>query len=396
MKYRKNILLDHFHTFFRNFNVTQGIWLVYLYSRGFSIFEIALFEGIFHLTSLLFEIPTGAIADIFGRKTSRIIGIFSYFLYIAILLNSTNFYMVGLSFVFCGLSYVFESGAAEAIVYDSMLQTEEEHKFIKFLGTKEAIFQITGFIALMVSGVIANQNYDYNFYLTGVFFVLALISILNMKEVPIDRKKEKLSMKEQIKNQFYISSKTAIKNKEVFFLIVIGALMTAPTTTIFFYLQNYFDLNNVPIYIFTLYLGLHSGGSALGGIFADKLEKKFGMKMILHYIPLLISVMFWLILIDEIIVIPFIILGVLDSIFYVVLSDYINRRVSSEERATVLSFFGMFFSVVMIVVFTVIGLVIDRINFDIAFVILAIIVTVFYIALQFVIKRNNNVQEDKS
>ena len=393
MKYKKNILLDYMHTLFRSLNVTQGIWLIYLFNRGFSYFEIALFEGVFHITSLLFEIPTGVIADVLGRKTSRILGILSYFVYIAIILNSQSFGMIALGFVFCGLSYVFESGAAEAIVYDSLIEMNQEDKYMEVNGVKEAIFQISGFVALFVSGAIFDLNGAYNFYLTAFFFVIALIMIVSMREVPVERK-EKKTVKEQLYNQFVVSSVTVMKNKRLFLLIIIGALMTAPITTIFFFLQNYFDFNGVPITVITMYIGLHAGASAIGGIFAYKLEKRYGETKILYVIPLLMAISFWLILIDKIILIPFILLGVWDSIFYVVLIDYINKMVSSEERATVLSFFGMSFSVVMIIVFTLIGYIINVVGFGVAFTVLAGIVTLFYLVLVVVVKGNHLIKEE--
>ena len=393
MKYKKNILLDYMHTLFRSLNVTQGIWLIYLFNRGFSYFEIALFEGVFHITSLLFEIPTGVIADVLGRKTSRILGILSYFVYIAIILNSQSFGMIALGFVFCGFSYVFESGAAEAIVYDSLIEMNQEDKYMEVNGVKEAIFQISGFVALFVSGAIFDLNGAYNFYLTAFFFVIALIMIVSMREVPVERK-EKKTVKEQLYNQFVVSSVTVMKNKRLFLLIIIGALMTAPITTIFFFLQNYFDFNGVPITVITMYIGLHAGASAIGGIFAYKLEKRYGETKILYVIPLLMAISFWLILIDKIILIPFILLGVWDSIFYVVLIDYINKMVSSEERATVLSFFGMSFSVVMIIVFTLIGYIINVVGFGVAFTVLAGIVTLFYLVLVIVVKGNHLIKEE--
>lgn len=387
MKYKRNILLDYMHTVFRSLNVTQGIWLIYLYTRGFTIFEIALFEGIFHLASILFEIPTGVIADILGRKTSRVLGILSYFIYIALILNTNSFGLIAVAFVFCGLSYVFESGAAEAIVYDTLIEMDQEDKYMKVNGVKEAIFQIAGFVALMISGVIAEVNQEYTFYLTGVFFLIALFMIFAMKEVPI--KRERKTLLELFKNQFIVSSKTVIKNKRLFLIIVIGAMMAAPITTIFFFMQNYFDAQNVPLSLITVYIGLHAGASAIGGIFAHRLEKKYGERKILFFIPLFMTIAFWLILVDNIIVIPFILLGTLDSIFYVVLTDYINKIVSSEERATVMSFSGMTFSIVMIFVFTLIGLVIDVQDFRLAFMILAGIVTSFYFILLLVLKGNH-------
>lgn len=392
MKYKKNILLDHFHTFFRSFNVTQAMWLIFLFNRGFSIFEIALFEGIFHVTSLLFEIPTGAIADMFGRKVSRIIGIISFFVYIAIIIGADTFGLVALGFVFCALSYVFESGAAEAIVYDTLIEMEQKDRFMKFMGTKEVVFQVSGFIAMLVGGTIALISYEMNFFVTAGFYFIALVMILMMKEVP-NHEQVTLSIKEQIKKQFVVSFKTVFQNKRLFLLILVGAMMTAPTTTVFFFYQNYFDGNGVPIYLITIYIGLHSGASAIGGVFASRLEKAFGERKILYIVPLIISLSFWLILIPQITLVPFIILGVMDSIFYIVLVDYMNRMVSSSVRATVLSVFGMMFSVVMIVIFTAVGLIIDQIGFETGFFVLAVIVTVFYGILLFILQ-NNHLEHD--
>jgi len=367
---------------------------MYLYSRGFSIFEIAIFEGIFHITSILMEIPTGIISDLFGRKTSRILGVLSYLVYIAIILNSNEFYVIAIGFVFCSLSYVFESGAAEAIVYDSLIQMDKEEEYMRVSGIKEAIFQVSGFVALMISGSIGTENPEYNFYLTGIFFLIGMILIISMREVPI-KKSAIRSVKEQFINQFVVSTKTVLRNKRLFLLIVIGGLITAPVTTIFFFLQNYFDIAGVSWTLITVYLGLHAGAAAIGGIFAHKLEKKFKERKILLFVPLFMTVLFWLILFESYMVIPFIILGFLESIFYVVLIDYINKMISSEERSTVLSFFGMVFSIVMIFVFTTIGYVIENVSFRFAFIILAMIVTMFYIGLLFVIKGNHLNEENK-
>jgi len=213
-----------------------------------------------------------------------------------------------------------------------------------------------------------------------------------MKEVPIHNQ-ERLSVKEQVKKQFVISFQTVFQNKRLFLLIFIGAMMTAPTTTVFFFYQNYFDAQQIPIYLITIYIGLHSGGSAIGGVFASKLEKRFGEQKILYIVPLIISVSFWLILIPKITLIPFIILGVMDSVFYIVLIDYMNKMVASDVRATVLSVFGMMFSVIMIIIFTGVGYVIERIDFASGFLMLAIIVTVFYSILLFILKNNHLAQD---
>ncbi len=379
-QYRKNIILDYVHTFFRNVNITMGIWMVYLQIRGFNLIEIAVFEIILHITSLLLEIPTGIIADVIGRKVSRILGVLSYFAYIYILLESQDFLIVAIGFVFCGLSYTLESGAAEALVYDSLVEMEQEDQFMKVTGRKEVIYQSSSFAALLVAGTIANVSYELTFIITGVFFLFALITIILMTEVKV-KNKVKQSLKESLKQQFIISSQIVFRSKRLFFLIVIGALMTAPITTIFFYLQNHLYNLGYNIALITVLIGLHAGASAIGGYFAHKIEKRYGEKKILLFIPMFIMICFWLMLVDQIIFVPFIMLGFFDSIFYVVLIDYINKIVSSNIRATVVSFFGMAVSVVMIVIFLIVGIIGELSNLRYGIMALAIIVTVIYIWL---------------
>jgi MFS family permease len=368
------------------------MWLIFLFIRGFSLIEIAWFEGIFHITSLVAEIPTGAIADMFGRKTSRILGILSYFIFIVFILYSTSFVMMAIGFVFCSLSYVFESGAGEALIYDSLIEMKEESTFMKFMGKKEVIFQVSGFIALLIGGTVASYGEEWNFYITAFMFVMALFMIVSMKEVG-SHESDRVGMKEQVKRQFLISFQTVFKNKRLFILIIIGAMMTAPTTTIFFYFQNYlYDLGfSYPI--ITVFIGLHAGASSIGGYFAYKLEKKFGERKLLYIIPLVITLSFWLVTMEQIFLIPFIILGLMDSIFYVILFEYINQMVSSEVRATVLSVFGMMFSLIMIGLFLLAGYIMTAYGFSFGFMVIAIIVSIFYV-FSLIVVRGDHLNQD--
>lgn len=77
----KNIKLDFIFRFFCNFCITDGIFVLFLTKKGMSLWQIGILEGIFHATSIITEIPSGALADLLGRKkvlmASRLFGIFS-------------------------------------------------------------------------------------------------------------------------------------------------------------------------------------------------------------------------------------------------------------------------------------------------------------------------------
>ena len=48
-------------------------WVALLALRGFSVLEIGLLESIFHIVSFCFELPSGVIADVFGRKKTLVL-----------------------------------------------------------------------------------------------------------------------------------------------------------------------------------------------------------------------------------------------------------------------------------------------------------------------------------
>ncbi len=389
MKYKKNIGLEYLHTFARNVNFTNGIWLLFLAFKGFSLFQIGIFETVFHITSLTMEIPTGIIADLYGRKFSRILGILSYFIYITIMILSTNFILIILAFFFCGLSFTFESGSGEALVYDSLIYIKKEDDFMKINGRKEVLYQIAASISLLIGGYIAMISFNLTFEITAIFYFIALIVILLMKETPIQRNNIRKSFKDMMVSHYIKSTKIVFNNKRLLYLIIIGAMMAAPITVLFMYLQNHLSLLGYSYSTIGILLAIHSLFAAVGGVLAYKLEKKYKERKILMFIPLLMTISFWLILIDDIIFIPFIILGFLDSIFYVVLGGYINKIIPSETRATALSFSGLMFSVVMIVIFPLIGAIGDRYNLKTSFFILAIIITLFYFFLLNILRKNH-------
>ena len=45
-----------------------GAWVAILAARGYSLVEIGIAETVFHIVSLMFEIPSGVLADVFGKK----------------------------------------------------------------------------------------------------------------------------------------------------------------------------------------------------------------------------------------------------------------------------------------------------------------------------------------
>ncbi|MCK4551636.1 MAG: MFS transporter [Tenericutes bacterium] len=387
--YKRNIILDYIHTFFRNTNFTHGIWVAYLLVRGFDLLDVGVFETVFHISSLTMEVPTGVIGDLFGRKTSRALGILTYFIYIAIMLLSMNYFLIIIGFIFCGISYTFESGSGDALVYDSLKEIGEEDSFMKVNGIREVIYQVSAVLVLALTGLLLEGKHNIDFLLTAIMFLLALVSILMMKETHIPHETKGLSFKQRVNEHFVKTWKVVASNKRLMLLIVIGALLFAPVTSLFIYAQDFFQYNGFSERWMLWFLAGHSLTAAIGGFLASRIEKKVGEKKLLYILPIVLAMCFWATLIPTYGFIGFIIIGFIDSLFFVVIFDYINRLIPSETRASVLSFFGMCFSFVMILTFPIMGIIGDSTSIWWAFLFIAVVISCVVLILLYILKNNH-------
>ena len=109
---RKQLSRLYLSSVVSNLTIT-GAWLAILASRGFSLVEIGISETVFHITSIIFEIPSGVMADVFGRKKMLIVSNIMYTIATLIMIASNSFFMVCLSIAFHALTYNFSSGTGD-------------------------------------------------------------------------------------------------------------------------------------------------------------------------------------------------------------------------------------------------------------------------------------------
>ncbi|MBT3319412.1 MAG: MFS transporter [Clostridia bacterium] len=368
--YYKNIYVNYLFTFTKSLNVTQGIWMLYLASKGLSLFEIGLLEGIFHATSLLMETPTGAIADIFGRKTSRLIGVVLAVLASVLMITSNSFLGFAISFVVTALSYNFESGANEALVYDSLLLENKQSRYMKIAGRTEVVYQATSIIALIIGGAIGNIQYAYVYYLAIALSVISIGVGLFFKEPKMAQAKEKVGLGRAMKKQYVDSFKAIRGSSRLTYLILLTAVFCASVTLTFFYMQLAWKDGELSTLTIGIYLAASALAAALGALVAAWLEKRFGEKLILKVAPVIIAITIVLLYFTKFALIPFCIMNFAEAIIFVATRDYINKTIGSEQRATILSFESLMFSLVMILLFPAFGFVSDLIGMRYTFAIL--------------------------
>jgi len=363
---KNNINKNYIYTLLQNIDLTRGIWMIYLAGKGMSLTQLGLLEMVFHITSFLMEVPTGAVADIFGRRISRILGRVLSLVSVVILLAADGFLWFAISFVFTALSFNLESGAGEALIYDSLKEIGEEDRYMKISGRKEVFYQAAEVISFLAGGYMATKSYNIAFAITIIIGAAAVLQSFSFKEPTIGRKKGEQKGKNIFLNQLKESLRVVKSNPRIVSLIVFTEIILTFCTCIFFYLQNFMKGYGYNEAIIGVVYAASFVAAALAASWVYKIERVIKKQGILLIIPFVTVACLWGIALSPYHFIFFILLTITEEIVFIAMSDYINKMIPSENRATILSFSSMIFSFFMITVFPLVGLLGDRYSLSFA------------------------------
>lgn len=398
VKLKRNVYKNYVYTLLQNIDLTRGIWMIYLASKGMSLTQLGLLETIFHMTSFTMEVPTGAIADIFGRKISRILGRVFSLVSVILLLAANSFLWFAISFVFTAISYNLESGAGDALIYDSLKEIGEENTYMKISGRKELFFQIARTVSFLVGGYLAAKSYNIAFIITIIIGLITIFQSFTFKEP----KSGRINKEEGHRNIFIQQVKTSLKvikdKPKVGFLIIFAEVLGAFCTCIFFYLQNFLKGHGYGEAIIGVIYAACSIGAAVMSTQVYALEKKIKQQGLMLITPILTVACIWGISLSKFHYIFFVLLMVTEGIIFVSMSDYINKMIPSENRATILSFQSMVFSFFMITLFPLIGIIGDKYSLTTAFKTIGVLGIIFVVINSYIliVKVNKKTSTEKA
>jgi len=370
-----------------NFRLSNGLWMIYMASRGMSLTQIGFLEGIFHVTSLTMEVPTGSIADLFGRKLSRSMGRCLSFASILILIGSTSFLHFTAFMILAALSYNLESGSGEALVYDSMKYLGREDRFMSVLGKQEAVFQVSSVGALLLGGLLGTFDYHLAFWASVGIIGFSIFYSLSFTEPPISESgtrnpKSLLGFFAQISESFTLIA----RDRKVSFLIFFVQAILAFSACIFFYMQNYWKGLGRNEFQIGIFLAI---GSFLAGLMAMKVHRISFLlkeKKVLIVLPLISVLAMWGIALSTSKLPFFLSISIVESMLFVAGTDYLNKLIPSKSRATIISFSSMVYSLTMIIIFPIFGRIADRVSFGVAFFSLALAASFLYVISMYLLK----------
>jgi len=155
------------------------LYLAFL-DKGLDFFQIGLLVGFRSLAVNLVEVPSGAIADVFGRRGSLLLSLSAYLVGFIVLGAADQLVWLGAGMVLLALGDSFRSGTHKAMIFAWLSRQGRIDERVKVYGYTRSWSKF-GSAAAVIAGaviVLVTDNYDWVFYATAVPYVLGIINIL--------------------------------------------------------------------------------------------------------------------------------------------------------------------------------------------------------------------------
>jgi MFS family permease len=108
--------------------------IIFFQERGLNLMEVFLINSIFSIGVAVLEVPTGAIADMIGRKKSLILGVFTWIISYLLFFYGWGFLALTVAYLTWALGSALTSGADTALIYDILHKNNKNDDFKKYQG----------------------------------------------------------------------------------------------------------------------------------------------------------------------------------------------------------------------------------------------------------------------
>ena len=347
------------------------IFTILFLDYGLTLEQFAILNMVWALTIVFAEVPSGAMADVVGRKRLLVFAAILMVIEMALIVfapigASTLLFLMFMGNRVCsGLSEAAASGADEALAYDSLKALGREEDWAKLLERTTTVVSI-GFFVTMILGAFAYDPSVVNaalafmnsgwvledslvirlpVILTLLTACLVLFTTLGMSEIDETADKpavENLSLLEPFR-QVLAAARWTLSHRFVFFVILAALALDSVGRQFAVLASEYYRVIDIPVSWF----GFVGAGMSLIGI----ANARFSRYLVSTQAPLFNFLVLSAILLVGLVGISFAIplYGVIFAVGAFAMmgmvqfqtSYYINRAVDSQLRATVLSFKGL-------------------------------------------------------
>jgi MFS family permease len=349
MNYKLNIWKLYAIRFFYNLIPAYVIERLFWEQRGMTIQMVVYTEIIFAITVVLLEVPTGIIADKWGRKKMIVLSTLLECFMFLILVFATEFWHFAAAIFLAGIARSASSGSENAMLYDSLLQNGQEQAFEKYLGRLNVCDFTAAIIAALCGSLLASRyGFELNYWISFVSMLVSVCVSLMLVETAVKSKSDEST---EIKEHIKASVRFFRKHPGVYLVVLSGMVTGAALSFIDEFWQLYLNRLEIPV----LYSGLFSAAIMIvrlpGNIIAYVIKSRFRYRTILSGVTAIFAVGFIYISVikDYTSLVAIFLICLLSGIIEPITTGYLHHRINSSMRATIDSFQSLGLNIVLII-----------------------------------------------
>jgi len=333
--YSKNIPQLYLVKISKWFNMVMPIVVLFYQSNDMGMHEIFVLKAIYSIAIVAMEIPSGWMADVWGRKKTLILGSILGSAGFVIYSFSYGFWAFVAAEVILGIGHSFVSGADSAMLYDSLKADKRTDKYIREEGRITSVGNFAEAIAGVVGGFLAAISLRTPFYFQFAVAAIAIPASLTMIEPKVHVAEHLHSIKKLVRN----IRDMFVNDKNLRVAILLSAVTGTATLTFAWFVQPFFKAIGLPVEMFGIFWTALNLTVGVSSVFAYKIADFLGRKWsILMVIFLLTSgyilsgtfISYWGL---GFLFLFYLVRGLATPIF----KNYINEYTESGVRATMLS-----------------------------------------------------------
>ena len=374
MHIKHNIIKMYFLKGVLWFMLSMPIIILFFKENGLSLTEIMTLQGAYSLTVALFEVPSGYLADLFGRKACIVFSTIFSFVGFLFFCFFSGFYYFLIAQILVGFAGSLISGSDSALIYDTLLQTNNKDDYAKIEGRNYAIGNFSEATAGIFGGFLAVSSIYLPVYVQTAFIFLSIPIAFTLVEPEI---KNITSSKNSLQSIFILVKSTLFESSKLRWLIVYSSAMGVATLSMAWFSQPFFIAIDLPLVLFGIFWALLNFSSGISSYNSHYFSNKFNYKSLIYF-SVIMSLSFFLLgfsIISYGLFFIFIIYF-LRGIVTPILRNEINKITSSNIRATVLSVRSFIIRVSFAILAPVLGFIAEHNSLSITFYFLAIVVGV--------------------
>lgn len=378
-KLRRNIPLLYAIQALRYFLVALPTIVLFYRSVGLSMQDIMILQATFSVAMFALEIPSGYFSDVLGRRRTLIIGLLGGALGFGIYCFANGFWIIFTAEMVLGIGASFISGTDSAMTYDTLAALGETGRSINAEGKQISFGNFSEATAGVLGGLLAGISLVLPLYVQFFVFASAIPVAMMLTEPPRHTLKDKRSTFRDI---LHITRFALVEHPRLRWLIVFSGIVGASTLTMVWFIQPYMLAVGVPVEAFGAVWTALNFTVGWFSFSAHKIESALGEKRMIILLAITVFAAYLFLGIGmSIWFVPFILLfyfvrGANNPIF----NSYINRLVSNDRRATVLSVRQLIVRVVFSIVGPFVGWISDSFSLGAALLITGSIFAVLGIA----------------